>query len=212
MNFNLKVPKKSHGHSIPDELRRTAAQNVPMASVSRNFTRLAVSFARQTSTRPSPRPCPSRSQSKSTTPQSQWNSTRHFSATPFRASEQPPSDEQQDGAASVEDEEPAALEEEESLDQSMLRDIDSDVSVMERQIPIRFTEAIRARKGFWAKAEDDDHAQVPDEKYEDDAITSMAHAELEEHRELREYARIVAWDMPSLASTKHSLLRCVSVC
>lgn len=38
-----------------------------------------------------------------------------------------------------------------------------------------------------------------DDVFGEDDMTSMAHAELEEHRELREYARIAAWDMPSLS-------------
>jgi small subunit ribosomal protein S35 len=31
-------------------------------------------------------------------------------------------------------------------------------------------------------------------------MTSTAHGELEQHREMREYARIMAWDMPLLYS------------
>jgi small subunit ribosomal protein S35 len=39
-----------------------------------------------------------------------------------------------------------------------------------------------------------------DDDFHDDEITSMAHAEVELHREIREYARIAAWDMPLLTS------------
>lgn len=39
-----------------------------------------------------------------------------------------------------------------------------------------------------------------EEDFEEDDITSMGHAKLEEHREHREYARITVWDMPLLSS------------
>lgn len=46
-----------------------------------------------------------------------------------------------------------------------------------------------------------------DDVFGEDDMTSMAHTELEEHRELREYARIAAWDMPSLSG-----MLCLSLC
>ncbi|KAI9824641.1 MAG: hypothetical protein M1819_000842 [Sarea resinae] len=38
-----------------------------------------------------------------------------------------------------------------------------------------------------------------DDVFEEDDISSLAHAELEQHREIRDYARIAAWEMPLLS-------------
>ncbi|OJJ49246.1 hypothetical protein ASPZODRAFT_129662 [Penicilliopsis zonata CBS 506.65] len=75
--------------------------------------------------------------------------------------------------------------------------------LVERQPVIKFDEAgLPRNNGFWAEEEEDEFAQVEDadDEFHDDDITSMAHAELEVHREIREYARIAAWDMPALSS------------
>lgn len=42
---------------------------------------------------------------------------------------------------------------------------------------------------------------LEDPEFEEDDITSLAHGELEQHREYREYARLAAWEMPLLSST-----------
>ncbi|KAF2768544.1 hypothetical protein EJ03DRAFT_246119, partial [Teratosphaeria nubilosa] len=39
-----------------------------------------------------------------------------------------------------------------------------------------------------------------DPVYEDDDISSLGHAELDQHRELREMVRLAAWEMPQLAA------------
>jgi len=39
-----------------------------------------------------------------------------------------------------------------------------------------------------------------DPEFQEDDITSLAHGELEQHREYREYARLAAWEMPLLSS------------
>ncbi|KAL2418257.1 Small ribosomal subunit protein mS35 [Exophiala dermatitidis] len=54
--------------------------------------------------------------------------------------------------------------------------------------------------GYWALDEDDEFGQVEDgdEPWDDSAISSVAHSELEVHREVREYTRVIAWDMPLL--------------
>ncbi|KAL9623843.1 MAG: hypothetical protein Q9160_001835 [Pyrenula sp. 1 TL-2023] len=55
--------------------------------------------------------------------------------------------------------------------------------------------------GFWGDDEEfDEDAMVEDmdDEFKDDDVTSMAHAELELHREIREYTRIAAWEMPFL--------------
>ncbi|KAL4932752.1 mitochondrial 37S ribosomal protein mS35 [Aspergillus undulatus] len=78
--------------------------------------------------------------------------------------------------------------------------IDADVREIEKSgPPIRFPRQKKVN-GFWADEEDDEFGIVPDDtEFYDDEITSMAHAELELHREMREYARIAAWDMPHLS-------------
>lgn len=70
---------------------------------------------------------------------------------------------------------------------------------------MRFEDVRDKTRGFWAEEEDDEFSIVEDgdENFNDDEITSMAHAELELHREMREYARIAAWDMPLLSSQDH---------
>ncbi|KAK5449649.1 37S ribosomal protein S24, mitochondrial [Exophiala xenobiotica] len=53
--------------------------------------------------------------------------------------------------------------------------------------------------GYWAHGEEDEFAQVEeDAPWDDSAISSVAHSELEVHREIREYTRVIAWDMPLL--------------
>jgi small subunit ribosomal protein S35 len=52
------------------------------------------------------------------------------------------------------------------------------------------------KEGFWAEGEEDGG---PDEDYYGDDITSLGHGRLEEHRELREYARLAAWELPLLS-------------
>ncbi|EEH36552.2 hypothetical protein PAAG_06970 [Paracoccidioides lutzii Pb01] len=46
----------------------------------------------------------------------------------------------------------------------------------------------------------DDVHRFQSEPYMEDGITSMAYDELEQHRELRKYARISAWEMPLLSN------------
>lgn len=57
--------------------------------------------------------------------------------------------------------------------------------------------------GFWAEDEEDEWAQAKDgdDHFNDDDITSMAHTDLDQHRDLRHYARVIAWEMPLLSST-----------
>ena len=55
--------------------------------------------------------------------------------------------------------------------------------------------------GFLAEDEDEPDDIGEDPTYEGDDISSLAHGELEQHREMREYARIAVWEMPLLYST-----------
>ncbi|KAI9861547.1 MAG: 37S ribosomal protein S24, mitochondrial [Trichoglossum hirsutum] len=53
--------------------------------------------------------------------------------------------------------------------------------------------------GFMAMGEEDEEGTGPDDEFKEDDISSLAHAELEQHREMREYARLAAWEMPLLS-------------
>jgi small subunit ribosomal protein S35 len=52
--------------------------------------------------------------------------------------------------------------------------------------------------GFWAEGEE---SMGQDEDYYGDDLTSHGHGELQQHRQLREYNRLAAWEMPLLNRT-----------
>lgn len=58
----------------------------------------------------------------------------------------------------------------------------------------------KIRAGLWQTDEDDEFGQNEDADDDDseDLITSVAESEMEVHREIREYTRIAAWDLPLL--------------
>ncbi|KAL9126281.1 MAG: hypothetical protein Q9217_004654, partial [Psora testacea] len=66
------------------------------------------------------------------------------------------------------------------------------------EIPKIDTTPPRIKPGLMAMGEDDEQASGEDPEFEGDDITSLAHGELEQHREMREYARIAVWEMPLL--------------
>jgi len=53
--------------------------------------------------------------------------------------------------------------------------------------------------GYWNMGEENEGIG-DDEEFKNDDLTSLGHAELEQHREIREYARLAAWEMPLLSS------------
>ena len=57
------------------------------------------------------------------------------------------------------------------------------------------------KPGLMAMGEDDEQVSGEDQEFQGDDISSLAHGELEQHREIREMARIAAWEMPLLSST-----------
>lgn len=82
--------------------------------------------------------------------------------------------------------------------------MDALVDTVDRQVseevePLDFPD-VPHRPGFWAEDEDDEFGQVEDDddNPDDSGITSVAHSELDLHREVREYTRVIAWDMPLL--------------
>ncbi|GAB7345801.1 hypothetical protein MBLNU457_4062t1 [Dothideomycetes sp. NU457] len=68
---------------------------------------------------------------------------------------------------------------------------------VEEQYPDRPAPVSFRRQGFFNEGEREDLG--PDDEFQNDDITSDAHRELEQHREIREYARLAAWEMPLLA-------------
>lgn len=57
----------------------------------------------------------------------------------------------------------------------------------------------RIKPGLMSMGEVEEQDSGEDEEFESDDITSLGHGELEQHREMREYARIAAWEMPLLS-------------
>lgn len=85
---------------------------------------------------------------------------------------------------------------------AVFAELEKSVNQIEKEHDLRFEDVRDKSRGFWAEDESDELALVEDgdEEINDDEITSTAHAQMELQRELREYARITAWDMPMLSS------------
>lgn len=62
--------------------------------------------------------------------------------------------------------------------------------------------AMPKRDAFWDEDEPDSELITNDDsdEFDENDMTDIAHAKLEEHREQRAYARIAIWEMPLLAS------------
>lgn len=58
----------------------------------------------------------------------------------------------------------------------------------------------RIKPGLFAMGEEDEQGSGEDGEFKGDDISSLAHGELEQHREMREMARVAAWEMPLLSS------------
>ncbi|KAI9709219.1 MAG: hypothetical protein M1812_007742 [Candelaria pacifica] len=55
------------------------------------------------------------------------------------------------------------------------------------------------RNSYMAMGEMDEIGTGDDDEFEEDDMSSPAHGQLEQHREIREYARVTAWEMPLLS-------------
>ena len=75
----------------------------------------------------------------------------------------------------------------------------------EHHIDLNIPKAVSERTGagYWADDEVDELAQQPDDddEWDPSMITSVAENELQLHREIRQYTRAAAWEMPLLTST-----------
>lgn len=79
---------------------------------------------------------------------------------------------------------------------------------LENDEDFEIPEKDKGRMGFWAEGEP---SMGKDEDYYGDDLTSLGHGELEQHRELREYARLIAWELPLLNGMSLSSPRFPSV-
>ncbi|RVX75552.1 hypothetical protein B0A52_00905 [Exophiala mesophila] len=93
-----------------------------------------------------------------------------------------------------------SMETEEGMDKSVLDDFEREFSLGMDDLDIGVDRLDRRSIGWHARDEDDEFAQTEDadDEHDDSDITSVAHSELEVHREIREYTRVTAWDMPLL--------------
>ncbi|RAL01170.1 mitochondrial 37S ribosomal protein mS35 [Aspergillus ibericus CBS 121593] len=84
---------------------------------------------------------------------------------------------------------------------AMFSELDQQAQDIDREAPVRFVDQRMRSPGLWAEDEPDEfsHVEDGDDDFNDDEMTTVAHAQLEEHREIREYTRIAAWDMPLLS-------------
>ncbi|KAF2758348.1 hypothetical protein EJ05DRAFT_438197 [Pseudovirgaria hyperparasitica] len=57
--------------------------------------------------------------------------------------------------------------------------------------------------GYWAEGQDESE-RLPDDEFYGDDIATPGHTELETHREMREFARLITWDLPLLGSLTKS--------
>ncbi|KAI9778421.1 MAG: 37S ribosomal protein S24, mitochondrial [Geoglossum umbratile] len=74
----------------------------------------------------------------------------------------------------------------------------SAVHNVEMERPVVHQERFRSA-GFMALGEADQEGTGADDEFKEDDISSLAHAQLEQHREMRQYARLAAWEMPLLS-------------
>lgn len=137
---------------------------------------------------------------------------RWFSSTPGR----PTSSGHQDKDAVAEAEAEAEADERPMSVREVMADLDighmnmQERMELERELSQLFREADEAtlpernvRNQFWNEEEEDPDMMIRDgveEENPGDEMTTMAHSKLDEIREQRERARVIAWEMPLLAS------------
>ncbi|KAI5286889.1 28S ribosomal protein S35, mitochondrial [Ascosphaera aggregata] len=82
-----------------------------------------------------------------------------------------------------------------------LRQMERDIFEVERDVDYPTSIPRVKPEGFWAEDEEDEFARAKDgdDYFNDDDITTIAHTELDAHRDVRHYARIAAWEMPLLS-------------
>lgn len=216
-----------HGRSFPPP------SNGPRVLLSEKFTRpSSIPSSMASVTRRlllQSRRCPSSSSSFRSTPKYTWQWQRPLSTTPSRRARA----DREDGEAR-EPEAPAKIVEEATWANTpnktaaQLQKLAEDLKALDPEIvddavrkgkqgipfakefeldkdedfDIVEDDQFRVKAGFWAEGEE---SMGPDEDYYGDDITSHGHGELQKHRELREYARLIAWELPLLSRTSTRL-------
>lgn len=81
-------------------------------------------------------------------------------------------------------------------------EVDREIDRQQGPLDFPSNRARGSEVGFWADDEDDEFGVMEDgdEDFSDEYITSVAESELQLQREIREYTRVAAWDMPLLHS------------
>ena len=79
-------------------------------------------------------------------------------------------------------------------------EISNAVYELHQEVPPPVIHSERIKPGLMAMGEAEEQDSGEDDDYQGDDISSLAQGELEQHREIREYARIAAWEMPLLTS------------
>lgn len=72
--------------------------------------------------------------------------------------------------------------------------------------PFREMRPLKPKAGALNMGVDPSENPEEDPEFEEDDITSLAHGQLEQHREYRHYARLAAWEMPLLTSETSILM------
>jgi small subunit ribosomal protein S35 len=72
--------------------------------------------------------------------------------------------------------------------------------------PFREMRPLKPKAGALNMGVDPSEYPEEDPEFEEDDITSLAHGQLEQHREYRHYARLAAWEMPLLTSEASILI------
>ncbi len=67
------------------------------------------------------------------------------------------------------------------------------------------TKIPRSKFGFMAEGEEDMEGTGPDDEFKQDDLSSLGHGNLDLQRDIREYARIAAWEMPLLSRTGYTI-------
>lgn len=73
------------------------------------------------------------------------------------------------------------------------------------EVPPQISTVQRIKPGFFSMGELEEQDSGEDPEYQSDDLSSLGHGELEQHREMRHYARIAAWEMPLLSSASYLL-------
>jgi small subunit ribosomal protein S35 len=72
--------------------------------------------------------------------------------------------------------------------------------------PLREIRPLKPKAGALNMGVEPSEYPEEDPEFEEDDITSLAHGQLEQHREYRHYARLAAWEMPLLTSETSTLM------